>query len=116
MHLPLLRALDPYARGHAAARERKPETGSFEAFVVATVLDKPRGRRRFPDDGGEASEPDDDDPDERNLNARDSGASAFEPNFAWDEAADIDDALMPEDAYDAQDLCALLARTADSRD
>ena len=119
MHVPLLRALDPYARGHAVARKEKPKARSFEAFLVASVLDKPEIRRRFPNDGREASAPGDDEPeahDATQIHESTQIPDSHAPIFGRDECASDDDAPLPEDAYDAQDLCAMLGRPSRSRD
>ncbi len=112
MHVPLLRALDPYARGHAVARwgvaSKDPaKAAEFEALVVGSVLDKPKGGSRFRESvqGEDEEEASGDIP-------------AFERLLAVDYAApgaEDDDALLPEDAHDAQDLCAMLETAAHSR-
>ncbi len=103
MHLSLFRAFDPYAQAAKAARRDKAKLAELEPFVIELVLQKSSQRRdasarEYASARREAYAPEDEE------------ISTFEEVFSVAYApAEIEtDAVMPEDAFDAQDLCALL--------
>jgi hypothetical protein len=96
--------LDAYAHPAGAARSDKRRSAEFEPHAIESASEKADGGGNFP---GPAREPE---------NPPIEPASPFEEIFpvAFSPSASaIDsDAALPEDALDAQDLCALLRTTA----
>lgn len=104
MHMSLSSAFDLYAHAPRAARRDKAKLAEFEPFVIESVLEKPRGgKRNFSD-----APPDEGAPEE-DVSAFD---QAFAVAYALPALEGESEATMPEDAYDAQDLCALLEAAA----
>jgi hypothetical protein len=104
MHLPHLNAHDAYAHPAGAARKDKLKSAEFEPFVIESATEKPDSDARF---AGARREPESFGEDQ---------AAPFEEIFAVASApvapAPESDAALPEDALDAQDLCALLEAAA----
>jgi hypothetical protein len=101
MHLPHLTAYDAYAQPAGATRKDKFKTTEFEPFFVGSALEKPDGGGSF---AGSS----------RDREAAEPEMSPFEEVFAFAPAdpSPESDAPMPEDAHDAQDLCAMLEAAA----
>ena len=99
MHIPLLRALDPYVHGQAVAHGDRTKAAEIPPFVVESVPEKPESRKNLA-----RARSDDDAPEDE--------APPFEGDLP---AGTENDAPLPEDAFDAQDLCALLEAAAPSR-
>ncbi len=105
MPLSLLSAFDPYVRASISARRDQAKPARYEPFVIESVLQKPQGGKGNFSDASR----DEDAPEHEDASAFD---QAFAAAYALPPVEEESDATMPEDAYDAQGLCALLEAAA----
>ncbi|WP_294539102.1 hypothetical protein [uncultured Rhodoblastus sp.] len=98
MHLPQLNALDAYTHPAGASRKDKLRSAYLKPYAIESASEKPEGGGSFPGPAGEPENPP--------MELASPFEAVFPVAFAPSAAARDSEAALPEDARDAQALCA----------